>query len=104
MGVGELRVEPDGLLVASDRPVQIVLVSQGIPQVVVGRRVIWVEPERLRPARDGLVQFFLVPQGVAQIVENGDVLRSNRTCCTVRPDGVCAVVSAVRRATEREHQ
>jgi hypothetical protein len=68
MSQGQPRVEFDGLTVASDRLVQLVLVLQGEAEVEVGEGIFRVEFDGFARAGDGLFQLLLGVQGIAEIV------------------------------------
>ncbi len=68
VGVGVLRVEFDGLLVAGDGLVHWPLPMQRIAQVVVGAGELRVEFDGLLVAGDGLVHLALAAQRNAQVV------------------------------------
>ena len=75
MGLGELRVEGDGLPKVADGLLYLPLGPQCIAQAVVGLGVLRVEGDGLSVAGDGLVKLALARQRIAQVVVGHGVLR-----------------------------
>ena len=67
MGLGVIGLEPDGRAVLGDRLRLLALVSEGVPEIVVGHRLIELEADGLTVFRFGRRQLFLVRQDISEV-------------------------------------
>ena len=96
----EFRVEFDGLAIGGDGLVQLLLVGQGVAEVVVGVGQLRIEFDGLAVGGDGLVQLLLALQSVAEVVVGIGVLRVEFDGLAVGSDGLVQLLLGVQGVAE----